>query len=67
MTSQDIYVATEIHSAALDQLETIARTFDPAAPDDLRTRIIEALGEIAGIWPASSFAGEDEGAFNVAA
>lgn len=36
--------------AALDSLVAIARNFEPAAPDDLRTRIIEVLGDL-GIWP----------------
>ncbi|MEH7850193.1 hypothetical protein [Rhizobium laguerreae] len=36
--------------AALDSLEAIARNFEPAAPDDLRTRTIEVLGDL-GIWP----------------
>lgn len=47
---QDRYINSELYHLAVSDLETIARTFDPAAPDDLRTRIIEALGDL-GMWP----------------
>ncbi|SFH22970.1 hypothetical protein [Ensifer sp. OV372] len=60
MTGQETYIATETYNVALDQLENIARTFDPAAPDMMRTRIIEALGDL-GIWPMTAFAGADQG------
>ncbi|MBM3089262.1 hypothetical protein GFB56_00310 [Ensifer sp. T173] len=53
------YVHSGLYHHTIDQLETIARTFDPAAPDILRTRIIEALGDL-GIWPASVFEVSDE-------
>lgn len=59
MTSQDTYIATETYNVALDQLETIARTFDPAAPDDLRTRIIEVLGDL-GVWPEECLAAQED-------
>ncbi|WP_165418966.1 hypothetical protein [Rhizobium leguminosarum] len=44
------YFRSDSYHAALDSLEAIARNFEPAAPDDLRTRIIEVLGDL-GIWP----------------
>ncbi|MCJ2876523.1 hypothetical protein JUM41_19935 [Rhizobium pusense] len=49
---QDRYINSERYNLAVSDLETIARTFDPAAPDDLRTRIIEVLGDL-GVWPES--------------
>lgn len=55
----DQYINTEVYSLAVSDLETIARTFEPAAPDDLRTRIIEVLGDL-GIWPRSCLAGSYE-------
>lgn len=54
------YIHSDLYQHAVDQLEGIARTFDPVAPDDLRTRIISVLGETAGIWPASCFEVSDE-------
>ncbi|WP_043062405.1 hypothetical protein [Brucella anthropi] len=56
----DRYFHSHTYEAVIDQLENIARTFDPAAPDDLRTRIIEAVGEL-GAWPAYAFTGVDGG------
>ena len=47
---QPTYINSDTYHHQVDQLEEIARTFDPAAPDDLRTRIIEVLGEL-GVWP----------------
>ncbi|MGP4690627.1 hypothetical protein [Agrobacterium cavarae] len=47
---QDRYINSELYDLAVSDLETIARTFEPAAPDDLRTRIIEVLGDL-GMWP----------------
>jgi hypothetical protein len=43
----DTYINSDHYHAQVDRLEEIARTLDPAAPDDLRTRIIEVLG----VWP----------------
>jgi hypothetical protein len=57
---QQTYIPTDTYHHALDGLELVARSFDPAAPDDLRTRLIIALGEIGGVWPASCFTGDDE-------
>lgn len=54
------YFHSDSYFNAIDAFEGIARTFDPAAPDDLRTKIIEALGTL-GIWPMMIFAGTDEG------
>lgn len=54
------YMPTDIYHHMLDQLETVARNFDPAAPDDLRTRLIMAVGEEGGIWPASCFNGQND-------
>lgn len=54
------YFHSDSYFSAIDAVEGIARTFDPAAPDDLRTKIIEALGTL-GIWPMMIFAGTDEG------
>ncbi|GGA77935.1 hypothetical protein GCM10011491_01390 [Brucella endophytica] len=51
MTNQDIYIASDTYHTMLDKLEHIARTFDPAAPDDLRTQLVQAVGEDGGIWP----------------
>lgn len=47
---QDRYINSELYHLAVSDLETIARTFDPAAPDDLRTRVVEVLGDL-GLWP----------------
>lgn len=52
MTMQaSAYFDTDAYHLAIDKLEAIARTFDPVAPDDLRTRLVEALGDL-GVWPA---------------
>lgn len=61
------YMPTDAYHSVLDQLERLFATFDPTAPDCLRTRMIMILGEEGGIWPISSFTGEDEGAVIVAA
>jgi hypothetical protein len=45
------YMPTSTYHQMLDALETIARSFDPAAPDDLRTKLIMAMGDEGGIWP----------------
>ena len=54
------YHHTDAYLEAVDQLEAIARDFDPADPSDLRTKIIEALGDL-GVWPMTAFTGQDEG------
>nr|WP_298096405.1 hypothetical protein [uncultured Shinella sp.] len=53
------YFHADAYHHAIDIVENVARTFDPAAPDDLRTRIIEALGDL-GVWPMTAFTGADE-------
>lgn len=59
ISMQDRYVNSDRYNLAVSDLETIARKFDPAAPDDLRTRIIEVLGDL-GLWPDSCFTGSYE-------
>lgn len=54
------YFHADAYHAALDSLEAIALTFDPAAPDMLRSQIIEALGDL-GVWPMTAFTGFQEG------
>ena len=46
------YFHADTYHHALDKLETIARTFDPVAPDMVRSAIIQVLGEELGVWPA---------------
>lgn len=55
------YFHTDTYFHAIDKLEAIVRAFDPAAPDMVRTDIIQALGEELGVWPVTAFTGEDEG------
>ncbi|MGK9053118.1 hypothetical protein [Neorhizobium petrolearium] len=59
------YFHSDTYHNAIDKLETIARTFDPEAPDMLRSAIIEALGDL-GIWPMGIFDGQDEGRILIA-
>lgn len=49
----------------IDQLEQIARTFDPVVPDMVRSQIIEVVGNL-GVWPMGIFNGQDEGLVIVA-
>lgn len=65
-TAMQVYHHTDAYHAVLDNLEAQVRNFDPAAPDDLRTRLIMILGEVGGIWPISCFNGQDEGEVLVA-
>lgn len=51
MTDAQIYIPTTVYNAAIDKLEDIARNFDPAAPDMLRSALIQVLGEELNIWP----------------
>lgn len=53
------YVQSDTYHHAIDKLEAIARAFDPAAPDDLRTRLIEVLGDL-GVWPTDCVNAQDE-------
>ncbi|TIX89287.1 hypothetical protein [Rhizobium sp. P44RR-XXIV] len=59
MQESSAYVHSDAYFHAVDSLENIARNFDPADPNDLRTKIIEALGDL-GVWPMSVFNGQDE-------
>lgn len=52
------YMPTDAYHDVLDQLENLFEKFDPAAPDDLRTRLIMILGDHGAIWPASCFTGQ---------
>ncbi|MBY3493883.1 hypothetical protein [Rhizobium laguerreae] len=63
---QEQFIHDDAYHSALDQLEAIARTFEPAAPDDLRTRIIEVLGDL-GIWPVTCFPRDNAEEFPLAA
>jgi hypothetical protein len=60
MQAAAAYLHSDTYFHAIDTVEDLARTFDPAAPDDLRTKIIEALGSL-GIWPMGIFTGQDDG------
>lgn len=51
MQAASAYVQNDTYHNAIDKLEAIARTFDPAAPDMLRSAIIQVLGEDLGLWP----------------
>jgi hypothetical protein len=58
-TMQDQYIHDAIYAMAVSRLEMIVRSFDAAAPDDLRTRIVEVLGDL-GLWPDACLADRDE-------
>ncbi len=45
------YFETTAYHHTIDRLEAIARNFDPAAPDMLRSAIIQVLGEDLNVWP----------------
>ncbi|TGU87715.1 hypothetical protein EN794_050495 [Mesorhizobium sp. M00.F.Ca.ET.151.01.1.1] len=55
------YLHSHTYHATVDALESIASSYDAGSPTDLRTQIIQALGEIGGIWPMSCYAGEEAG------
>lgn len=62
MQSQ-VYFPSHILNATLDRLEQIVTKHDHGCPYDasmLRTRLIEALGEVGGIWPVSVYQDEDD-------
>lgn len=67
MTTPQVYSRTDRYHHILDQLENLFNTFDAAAPDCLRSRLIEVLGEDGGIWPIACFTGHDDGTLFVAA
>ena len=54
MQTANVYFHTDAYHAALDRLESIARAFDPAAPVDLRSQLVEALGDLAHLAPRLS-------------
>ncbi len=58
--STHIFKAADTYHHAVDLLEKIVKTFDPAAPDMVRSDIVQVLGEELGIWPASIVIGADE-------
>lgn len=60
MPTPNVYFHTDAYHAAIDRLEDIARSFDPTAPIDLRSQLIEALGDLS-VWPIEIFSGEDAG------
>jgi hypothetical protein len=47
-----IYLESEGYRRLLDRIVGLAKTHDPSSPSDIRTEIIEALGDYGGIWPA---------------
>lgn len=51
MPETQIYIPTNSYNAVVDKLEDIARNFDSAAPDMLRSSLIQVLGEELNIWP----------------
>lgn len=51
MAAADTYLANTDHDALVAALTALDR--DPAHPQPLSNRIIEVLGEIGGLWPAS--------------
>ncbi len=51
MAVTDTYITDEAHSALVAALTALDR--DPAHPHPMHDRIIEVLGELGGIWPAS--------------
>lgn len=61
-----VYTHSDTYGHVLDLLEDLFHTYDPAAPDDLRTRLIMILTDEGGISPMSCFTGQDEEAVVVA-
>ena len=54
---QPHYLHSDIYYDLLDKLTTVRPTFNQPC---LRSAIIEILGEVANIWPAEIYAGEQE-------
>lgn len=48
---QEHFIDSDTYNRVLSDLETVARSFEPAAPDMLRSAIAQILGEGLGIWP----------------
>jgi len=53
------YANAEVFAHVVDRLEQIVRAYDPAAPDMVRTDIIQVLGEELGVWPEECLAAEE--------
>ncbi|WP_407473638.1 hypothetical protein [Sulfitobacter sp. PM12] len=51
MALTDTYLPDETHGSLVAALSALDR--DPAHPTPLSDRIIEVLGEVANVWPAS--------------
>lgn len=51
--TMQIYMDDRGYDRLLDRLVAVAKVYDPASPSDLRTDIIEVLGDLGGLWPAS--------------
>lgn len=51
MARTETYITDEAHTALVAALTALDR--DPAHPHPLTDRIIEVMGEIGGVWPAS--------------
>lgn len=61
MSDPQVYIHSDIYYAAIDALEAAALAYDPETPEiDLRSRLIEALGCVGGVWPISIYSGQDE-------
>lgn len=54
------YLHTHVFHETVDALERIASDHHPADAGWLRSKIIEVLGEIGGVWPASAYQGDDD-------
>ncbi|AEH79585.1 hypothetical protein SM11_chr2331 [Sinorhizobium meliloti SM11] len=67
MTNQDIYISTDTYFHAIDRIEQIVRTFDPEAPDMVRSDIIQVLGEELGMWPEEALTGSENAPATLAA
>ncbi len=65
--TQETYITNDAYNCILDKLENLFHTFDAAAPDDLRTRVIMILGEEGGVWPASCQTSDNKQGINQAA
>lgn len=58
-----IFISSNAYHDTLDALEVIVANHDPNCAYDvsmLRTRLMEALGDSGGIWPASAYDGGDD-------
>lgn len=62
MQSQ-VYFPSHVYHATLDRFEQFIAAHNPCNEYDvslLRTRLIEALGEVGGIWPVCVYLDEDD-------